>query len=56
MSAATESISRTRRDIRGALFYVLLLASLALAMVTLVVLVGDVVIDGGSWLTTDPPL
>jgi phosphate transport system permease protein len=52
MSTSATPIGRARRDVRGALFYVLLLASIALAMVTLGVLVGDVIIDGGSWLTT----
>ena len=51
MSTATTSIQRSRRDIRGAAFYVVLLASLGLALLTLIVLVGDVVLDGGSWLT-----
>ena len=59
MSTVTAPIDRPRRDVRGALFYLLLLVSVGLALVTLVVLVGDVVLDGGSWLTktliTDPP-
>jgi phosphate transport system permease protein len=59
VSTATAPVDRPRRDVRGALFYLLLLISLALSLVTLVVLVGDVVLDGGSWLTktliTDPP-
>jgi phosphate transport system permease protein len=52
VSTATSSISRSRRDIRGAIFYALLLVSVALALVMLGVLVGDVIIDGGSWLST----
>ena len=59
MSTAAESIGRSRRDVRGVLFYALLLISVGLALLTLGVLVGDVVIDGGSWLSTtlltDPP-
>ena len=59
MSTAAQSISRSRRDVPGVLFYLLLLVSVGLALVTLAVLVGDVVIDGGSWVTTtlltDPP-
>ena len=59
MSAATTPIERSRRDIRGAVFYVLLLASIGLALLTLGVLVGDVLMDGAGWVTTtllfDPP-
>ena len=51
MSAAADPVRRSRRDLRGAAFYVLLLASVGLALLTLGVLVGQVVIDGGGWLT-----
>lgn len=52
MSVTASPIRRSRRDFRGAVFYALLLVSVGLALLTLGVLVGDVVIDGGSWLTT----
>ncbi len=52
MSTAAKSINRSHRDVRGALFYLLLLVSVGLALLTLGVLVGDVIIDGGSWLST----
>lgn len=59
MSAAPNPIHRARRDIRGGLFYALLLVSVGLALVTLSVLVGQVVIDGAGWVTktllTAPP-
>ncbi len=59
MSTATTPIERSRLDIRGALFYVLLLISIGLALLTLGVLVGDVLKDGAGWVTTtllfDPP-
>ncbi len=59
-AAATPTpIDRSRRDVRGTLFYALLLASVGLALLTLGVLIGDVVLDGGSWVTKtllfDPP-
>ena len=61
MSTATGADrQRSRRDIRGALFYAMLLdLGRRSRSLTLAVLVGDVVLDGGSWLTktliTDPP-
>lgn len=59
MNVATNPIRRSRRDIRGGLFYALLMVSVGLALLTLSVLVGQVVIDGAGWLTktllTNPP-
>ncbi len=58
-SATTPQVDRSRRDIRGGVFYVLLLFSIGLALLTLGVLVGDVLKDGAGWVTTtllfDPP-
>ena len=52
-------VERSGLDIRGAVFYVLLLFSIGLALLTLGVLVGDVLKDGAGWVTTtllfDPP-
>ena len=59
MSASASPMRRSRRDLRGGGFYLLLLVSMGLALVTLSVLVGQVVIDGSGWLTrtllTAPP-
>lgn len=52
MSGGAEAVTRSRRDVRGALFFGLLVGSLALALVTLAVLVGDVLVDGAGWLST----
>ena len=51
MSTAQVSITSRRRDVRGALFRVLLYVSVGLALVTLAVLVGAVVQDGAGWLS-----
>ncbi len=51
MSTAQVSITTRRRDVRGALFRVLLYVSVGLALVTLAVLVGAVVQDGAGWLS-----
>jgi phosphate transport system permease protein len=59
MSTRAASIGRSGRDVRGALFLVLLLGSVGVALMTLGVLVGDVLVDGAGWVTTtlllDPP-
>lgn len=52
MSAGGHPIAGSRRDVRGALFVTLLTGSLALALLTLTVLVGDIAADGVGWLST----